>query len=103
MPCDVVNLPLGVRVVNLGLNGVLVAEDQTKATFKLRAADWAKPIVQPIYVVASVESNSTTEHPSPPILLRVEGKREATSNIAAIGVKTERPRGSSAANSSHRP
>jgi hypothetical protein len=64
VPCDVVNLPPGVRVVNLGLNGVLVAEDQTKGTFTLRAADWAKPIVQPIYVVARVESNSTTEHPS---------------------------------------
>ena len=65
VPCDVVNLPPGVRVVNIGLNGVLVAEDQTDVTFKLRAADWAKPIVQPIYVVARVESNATTRTPLP--------------------------------------
>jgi len=103
VPCDVVNLPPGVRVVNIGLNGVLVAEDQTDVTFKLRAADWAKPIVQPIYVVGRVESNATTRHPSPPILLRVQGKGEATSNIAAIGVKTEQLRGNSAANSGPRP
>jgi hypothetical protein len=103
VPCDIVNLPPGVRVVNIGLNGVLVAEDQTDVTFKLRAADWAKPIVQPIYVVGRVESNATTRHPSPPILLRVESKGEANNDIAVTGVKTERPRASSAANSSPRP
>jgi hypothetical protein len=103
VPCDVVNLPPGVRVVNLGLNGVLVAEDRTDVTFKLRAADWVKPIVQPIYVVARVESNATTRHPSPPILLRVEGKGEVASDIAATGLNTEQPRGSSAANSGRRP
>ena len=79
VPCDVVNLPPGVRVVNLGLNGILVPENRSDATFKLRAADWAKAIVQPIYVVANVESNATTQHPSPPIMLRVEGKGEGTS------------------------
>jgi hypothetical protein len=78
VPCDVVNLPPGVRVVNLGLNGILVPENQSDATFKLRAADWAKPIVQPIYVLANVESNATTQHPSLPIMLRVEGKGEGT-------------------------
>jgi len=65
-------------VVNLGLNGILVPENQSDATFKLRAADWAKPIVQPIYVLANVESNATTQHPSLPIMLRVEGKGEGT-------------------------
>jgi len=79
VPCDVVNLPPGVRVVNLGLNGILVPESRSDATFKLRAADWAKPIVQPIYVLANVESNATTQHPSPPIVLRVEAKAEGTS------------------------
>jgi hypothetical protein len=79
VPCDVVNLPPGIRVVNLGLNGILVPENESDATFKLRAAEWAKPIVQPIYVVANVESNTTTQHPSPPIVLRVQSKGEGTS------------------------
>jgi hypothetical protein len=58
-------------VVNVGLNGVLVPESQSSRTFTLRAEEWAKPISQPIYVVATVESNSPTMHPSAPILLQV--------------------------------
>ena len=71
VPCSVANLPPGVRVVNVGLNGVLVTESQSSRTFTLHAEDWAKPITQPIYVVGRVESNSSTMHPSAPILLQV--------------------------------
>ncbi len=71
VPCSVENLPPGVRVVNVGLNGVLVTESQTSRTFTLHAEDWAKPITQPIYVVGKVESNSPTMHPSAPIQLEV--------------------------------
>lgn len=71
VPCSVANLPPGVRVVNIGLNGVLVTESQSSRTFTLHAEDWAKPITQPIYVVGMVESNSPTMHPSAPILLQV--------------------------------
>lgn len=71
MPCSIENLPPGVRVVNVGLNGVLVTEAQTSRTFTLRAEDWAEAIDQPIYVVAEVESNSPTKHPSAPVLLKV--------------------------------
>jgi len=80
VPCSVENLPPGVRVVNVGLNGVLVTEDQTTRTFTLRAEDWAKPIDQPIYVVGVVESNSSTLHPSAPLLLRVENKEQAAAS-----------------------
>lgn len=71
VPCSIENLPPGVRVVNVGLNGVLVTEAQTSRTFTLRAEDWAEAIDQPIYVVAEVESNSPTKHPSAPVLLKV--------------------------------
>ncbi|WP_263351083.1 PPC domain-containing protein [Acidicapsa acidisoli] len=71
VPCFVQNLPPGVRVVNVGLNGVLVTEAQTSRTFTLRAEEWAKPADQPIYVVGIVESNSPTMHPSSPLLLKV--------------------------------
>lgn len=73
VPCLVQNLPPGVRVVNVGLNGVLVTEAQSSRTFTLHAEDWAKPITQPIYVVGMVESNSPTMHPSPSLLLSVVG------------------------------
>jgi len=71
VPCFVQNLPPGVRVVNVGLNGVLVTETQSSRTFTLHAEDWAKPVSQPIYVVGTVESNSSTMHPSPPVLLNI--------------------------------
>ena len=77
VPCAVENLPPGVRVVNVGLNGVLVTESQTTRTFTLRALDWAKPIEQPIYVVAQVESSSSTFHASAPLVLKVEGLEQA--------------------------
>jgi hypothetical protein len=81
VPCTVQNLPLGVRVVNVGLNGVLVTEAQSSRTFTLRAEDWAKPISQPIYVVGEVESNSSTMHPSAPIMVKVTaGKQTASAN-----------------------
>jgi hypothetical protein len=79
VPCFVRNLPPGVRVVNIGLNGVLVSETQSTRTFTLHADDWAKPITQPIYVVGEVESNSPTQHPSAPLLVEVVGNRETAS------------------------
>jgi hypothetical protein len=79
VPCTVRNLPPGVRVVNVGLNGVLVTETQSTRTFLLRAEDWAKPITQPIYVIAEVESNSPTMHPSAPLLVEVVGNKETAS------------------------
>jgi hypothetical protein len=81
VPCLVQNLPPGVRVVNVGLNGVLVTEAQSSRTFTLHAEEWAKPISQPIYVVAMVESNSPTMHPSPSLLLNV-GAQTQTANAS---------------------
>jgi hypothetical protein len=80
VPCFVANLPPGVRVVNVGLNGVLVTETQTTRTFTLRAEDWAQPIEQPIYVVGQVESNASTFHPSAPLELRIEGRQQAANS-----------------------
>ncbi|HXW13228.1 MAG TPA: hypothetical protein VEN79_01860, partial [Terriglobia bacterium] len=79
VPCYVRNLPPGVRVVNIGLNGVLVTETQSTRTFTLHADDGARAITQPIYVVAEVESNSPIMHPSPPLLVEVVGNKETAS------------------------
>ena len=79
VPCTIQNLPFGVRVVNVGLNGVLVTEAQTSRIFTLHAEDWAKPVSQPIYVVGEVESNSSTMHPSAPIMLKVTGANQTAS------------------------
>jgi len=86
VPCFVQNLPPGVRVVNIGLNGVLVTEAQASRSFTLRAENWAQPITQPIYVVALVESNESTAHPSEPLLLNVSpGRQTASASPAHAG------------------
>jgi hypothetical protein len=88
VPCSVENLPPGVRVVNVGLNGVLVTESQSSRTFTLRAEDWAKPIIQPVYVVGRVESNSPTMHPSAPIELQIAaGQEKEALNSGQPGAK----------------
>jgi len=85
VPCFVQNLPPGVRVVNIGLNGVLVTEAQSSRSFTLRAENWAQPITQPIYVVALVESNESTAHPSEPVVLKVTpGSQKASASAALI-------------------
>ena len=77
----------GVRVVNVGLNGVLVTESQSSRTFTLRAEDWAKPITQPVYVVGRVESNSPTMHPSAPLSLQVSKgeEKESRNSMGSAG------------------
>jgi hypothetical protein len=79
VPCTIENLPPGVRVVNVGLNGVLVTEAQSSRTFTLRAEDWAQPVKQPIFVVGMVESNAPTLHPSAPLLLQVSADKQTAS------------------------
>jgi hypothetical protein len=83
VPCSIENLPPGVRVVNVGLNGVLVTDAQSSRTFTLRAEDWAQPVKQPIFVVGMVESNAPTLHPSAPLLLKVSADKQTAS--APIG------------------
>ena len=77
VPCNLQNLPPGVRVVNVGLNGVLVPEHETTRTFTVKAEDWAVPIDQPAYVVGAVESNASTFHASPPLMIKVRPKQVA--------------------------
>jgi hypothetical protein len=91
VPCSVENLPPGVRVVNVGLNGVLVTEAQSRRTFTLRAEDWAEPVKQPIYVVGMVESNSPTLHPSAPLLLNVAAKNQTASAKGSQTAVSEEP------------
>jgi hypothetical protein len=91
IPCSVENLPPGVRVVNVGLNGVLVTEAQSSRTFTLKAEDWAKPVSQPIYVVGQVESNSPTMHPSAPLLLNVSANSQTANASMALKDNSKQP------------
>ena len=70
VPIEVRNLPQGVRVLDIGLNGVLITETQTERTVRIFAEPWVRPQVRPAYAVAQAEA-AGTEHSSLPIELHV--------------------------------
>ena len=76
VPLDVKGLPHGVRVLDIGLNGILITEDQESRTFEIVADANASPVEQTLYVTARVETNGGTssEHTSTPIRIRVAGR-----------------------------
>lgn len=83
IPLDVRGLPHGVRVLDVGLNGILVTEHDTSRTFVVHAEPWVKPRTLPFVVVARSERKGK-EYAAKSVLLRVnsaggsgkdEGKR----------------------------
>ena len=71
VPIDVRNLPSGVAVQNIGLNGVLVTEKITERSITLHAEPWVKPQSRAFFAVAKCEA-AGTEAASVPIVLEVE-------------------------------
>lgn len=71
VPLDVRGLPHGVRVLNVGLNGILITERETSREIVLYAEPWVRPMEHPIVVLARHEAKGT-EHAAPAILLKVE-------------------------------
>ena len=58
VPVEVRNLPPHVRVLDVGLNGVLITEDESRRSFTLEALPSAAPGEQMIYVSGQVETRS---------------------------------------------
>jgi Tol biopolymer transport system component len=73
VPLDVKGLPHGVRVLDIGLNGILVTEKETSRAFAIYAEPWVKPIDHPFVVLARREGKNT-EHAAKSVLLRVTPK-----------------------------
>jgi len=71
VPVEVRGLPHGVRVLNIGLNGILVTERETSREVVLYAEPWVKPMEHPIVVLAKSEGRNT-DHAARSVLLRVE-------------------------------
>ncbi|HMV49451.1 MAG TPA: PPC domain-containing protein [Blastocatellia bacterium] len=74
VPFDIRNLPHGVIVTDVGLNGVLITEEETTQQFTLAAESWVKPMEQPIFVVGRIETTSPqrSDFPAKPITLVVK-------------------------------
>jgi hypothetical protein len=68
------NLPHGVYVDNIGLNGLTLLQGESERQFFITAAKWVPETVRPFHLRASVEGNLT----SWPVLLHVRSSREAS-------------------------
>jgi hypothetical protein len=73
VPLDVRNLPHGVRVTDIGLNGVLITEQESSRRFALYCEPWVKPQTRPIYVMATPDGGVATS--ALPLTLKI-GSRQ---------------------------
>lgn len=96
VPLDVRNLPPGVIVPDVGLNGILINESESQRTFRIEADPKVPPFEQVVYVVGRVEttSNIPSEHGSIPVRLRVAPKSNGLAKTDAF--KTVSGQGSGA-------
>ena len=86
VPVEVRNLPPGVLVTNVGLNGVLINENENERTFTLHALPIAQPIAQPIVLSGKIETRSDaqqTTYASEPVPLSVKPSSQAAGKMAA--------------------
>jgi WD40 repeat protein len=70
IPLEVRGLPHGVRVLDIGLNGILITEKETTRTVVIYAEPWVEPTEHPIAVLARQEGKNT-EHAARSVLLKV--------------------------------
>jgi hypothetical protein len=73
IPLEVRGLPYGVRVLDIGLNGILITEKESTRTIVLYAEPWVEPTAHPFVVLAKREGKNT-EHAAKSVLLRVSDK-----------------------------
>ena len=70
VPLDVLGLPHGVRVLHVGLNGILVTERESEREIFLYAEPWVRPMEHP-FIVLSRREGKGTEHGARSVLLKV--------------------------------
>ena len=70
VPVEVRGLPHGVKVLDIGLNGILITERETRRTMVLYAEPWVEPIQHPFVVLARREGKNT-EHAAKSVQLNI--------------------------------
>jgi hypothetical protein len=70
VPLDVRGLPYGVRVLDIGLNGILITEKEKSRTVVIYCEPWVKTTTHP-FVVLSRSERKGTEHAARSVLLKV--------------------------------
>jgi hypothetical protein len=71
IPVEVHGLPHGVRVLDIGLNGILITEKETTRTLVIYAEPWVEPTSHPFVVLAKREGKNT-EHAAKSVMLHVQ-------------------------------
>jgi len=77
VPVEVRDLPPGVRVLDVGLNGVLITETENRRKFTLAALPTAHAIDQAIVVTGDIETRADDQqnsYASEPVVLKVQSK-----------------------------
>lgn len=76
VPFEVVGLPPGVTLRDLGLNGIMITEGETTARFRIDVQPWVKPADQQIFVVGRIETTGKQQQrfPAAPITLSIKSK-----------------------------
>ncbi len=69
VPVEVEGLPHGVRVLDVGLNGILITEAESVRTFVIRAEPWVQPATYPFAVFARREGKGSEF--AAPVVLKV--------------------------------
>jgi dipeptidyl aminopeptidase/acylaminoacyl peptidase len=77
VPIEVRGLPHGVRVLNIGLNGILITERETRREIVLFAEPWVQPMEHPIVIVALREGTGA-QHAAPSVLLQIASEDQPT-------------------------
>jgi hypothetical protein len=83
VPFDVVGLPLGVTLRDLGLNGIMITEGETATRFRLEVQPWVRPCEQQIFVVGRIETTGRQPQsfPAAPITLSIKPKERMASGL----------------------
>ncbi len=72
VPLDVRGLPQGVRILDVGLNGILLTPGQSKRVLEIEADSWVTSQSTPFIITAKREGKP--EYVGPPVLLQVESQ-----------------------------
>ena len=63
VPLEVRGLPHGIRVLDVGLNGILVVPNETSRTIVIYCEPWVRPIAHPFVVLAPRGQEHRTRRP----------------------------------------
>jgi hypothetical protein len=71
IPVELRGLPHGVRVLDIGLNGILITEQESEREVVIYAEPWVEPMDHPIVVLARREGKNT-EHAAKSVMLHIQ-------------------------------